>query len=976
MILNQNNKTILTPPFSQKKQEMNNIPYIKIQPLSNGEQGKMNFLQEQGEEADNDISLLYNEIFQNPMETQNQGLMNIDESQLNDSLTNTNIAPLKQDTSKLSVNNTIPFNNVLLNNPVRNNIKNSIPSPMNQTPFLHPMFSTPTYSYLNSSTMATSGVSSPLFEFTPPSTPPHTRTNGSSKLKNIYKPSADSLDTMVESSPLLCSDYFMTQNGINKQIATTLENENNLTVFSPALNLPMKKLALFSPNGEDTAITDIYPSSYNYLDDPIVNSPLLPIQDEQATTSSLLPLYNTGMYDVQSPFLMEKPDEGYEVDSSMVYNEIDPNIAGSSTSFINDINSSDLLKTGDNVSLNQVSPLLMNSPYLTDQDNVALNQSPFLPESVAPLTIKDSPFINEQSQIPLNSPYVGEQPIITLNDSPCLPEQVAGTLRKKTTSPLLMDPRYAVAYSKGLINQTNPAYFINKKRKLGVMNYPYGPIPKIQRIQGKERSALEEISSGFLIKNDSSTIKPSPLLQESSIDIEPVENAPFTNQPIPVEGSSFLNTNPKINTVKITDSLDPALITPNTTPSPNTATSSFGGATSQLPFSANKMNKVPFNDNAVANMTSVIKQEKIEKNTCNAEAQLLPPKCSPTTQILKEYSDMMLNNPSAMLATKIQMPTLVSMAGIKLDTKAARATDNEKGSKSKTTKTTKATAKKGRRSNKSKAVEIDSTKANVNSENSEFMDVKVKKAEASAMDTNGFLVPQNTTTYPNGNINPSEEMDYHDIPTIKLGNTPNIDMLSPASLGISVPNSLNSPLLKPLSFNLNSNIQLVKKRAKKKYPCTYPGCVKSFSRPCHRQSHERSHENSRPFECPECKRAFCRKHDMIRHQRIHSKERPYQCKICKRKFARGDALVRHRTRPTSSCYQADMAFAKKIRQQQHRILQQQQQLEYERLQKEKQLEAAAAAAATSSSSSNPSNSSDTVPAITVTPVGTTTPVAK
>jgi len=1020
MILNQDNQIILTPPLNQKNQEMNNLNDIKMEPFNNGEQPNMTFIQEQGEEADNDLSLLYNEIFQNPMDVQGQGLMNVDENSLNDTLiaTNSDIAPINPDITKLSVNNALPFNTALLNQEAvtannslinqailankakaasltasslldpklknyqnaaastsaasvtpRNNIKSSIPSPLNQTPFLHPMFSTPTFSYLNESTVSSNGVSSPLFEFTPPSTPPHTHNNGSSKLKNMYKPTTETA-SVVESSPLLCPDYLMVQNGINKQIASTaLESEASLTAaFSPALNLPMKKLALFSPNVEETAVTDVYPSSYNYLDDPIVNSPLLPIKDEQATTSSFLPLYNTGMYDVQSPFLMEKPDEGLETDASLMYSQISPSIASTSTSLLDTSKASELLKTEASASLSQVSPLLMNSPYLAEQGNVAaaLNQSPFLPEQATSLTIK-SPYLNEQPSLAVNSPFVGEQPIITLNDSPCLPEQPATVpLRNKTTSPLLIDPRYAAAYSKGMINPAaNTAYLLNKKRKLGVMNYPYGPLSKIQRIQGKERSALDEISSGFIKKSDTNAIKPSPLLQESSIDIEPMETMSFTNPTTPIENSAFLTTNQKINTINPTDSLNPALLSPNTTPSPTSV------APPPLPSSTNNLQSASINSNPILSRpTPVIKLE----NGMVDEKPVLP-EGSPTAQLLKEYSNMMITNPAAILNNKIHMPTLVSMAGIKLDTKAARATDDdEKGKKSKA-KASKTASKKGKRTKKATTPEAPGTKPVVNP-GGEFMKIKLEKTEpGSAMDTSGFLAPPSASTLPNSAVNPGEEMDYHDIPTIKLGNTPNLDMLSPASssLGMSTPNALSSPLF--------SSIPILKKRAKKKYPCTYPGCTKSFSRPCHRQSHERSHENSRPFVCPECKRAFCRKHDMIRHQRIHSKERPYQCKICKRKFARGDALVRHRTRPTSYCYQADMAYAKKLRQQQHRLLQQQQQLEYERLQKEKQMEEAAAAAAAAASGATSSTATNTegmmgttsvIPTITVT---STNPVA-
>jgi len=1096
MLYSQDNNNILTPPLNNKSNTINNLQDVKMQHYSEEEQNNnINFMQEQGEEGENDFSNLYNEIFQNPMDVQDQGFTGVnnqvDESLLNEaSLTGRQTLPqMNQDLTNLSVNNGLPFNASLLNRnsaaaavksnnslinqaflskkagvtlgsnglldpnvksfansaaattstsaAVRNNIKSSIPSPMVQTPFLHPMFSTPTFSYLSDSAVSTNGVSSPIFEFTPPSTPPHAHNHahahasGSSKLKNMYKPQIE--DSVMENSPLLCSDYFVLPNRTNNQIVTTaLKSEANLasTAFSPALNLPMKKLALFSPNVENTAVTDVYPSSYNYLDDPIVNSPLLPIQDEQGTTNSLLPLYNTGMYDVQSPFLMEKPDEGLEADSSALMYDV-----ASTTPYSTAASTPGLL---ENTTLkSEVSPLLMNSPYLTEQGNLSVNQSPYLSEQAAAvlamkrspflgeqsglslkrspflgeqsgLSLKRSPFLGEQSSMAINSPFVGEQsslavnspfvgerPIITLNDSPCLPEQA---LRNKTAtaSPLHMDPRYASALSKGVMNSANTAFLLNKKRKLGVMNYPsYGPLSKIPR---KERNALDEISAGFKKKNDNSAIKPSPLLQETTLDIEPMEAVTYSSNP--VDHTTFLSANGVVGKVNSNDSINPALLSPNNSNLTNSVNSSplfntspkasavlqtttstiptmmSSGIPSSLQSNALKpvkmekeatnssilpvipssgtlsipSNSIPSNgtpsipSNPVPSSLKPVKMEK------GANKTPIIPDSQPTSQFMKDYSNLLMNDPSALL-TKIHIPTLVSMAGIKLDTKSAKSTDNEKNSKSKSTKGT----KKGKRGKK--AATSTETKPTENP-GGEFMKMKLEKpetADANANTNDGFLVPSNVP------VHPGEEMDYHDIPTINLGSTPNLDMLSPASssIGMSTPN-LGSPLLKPISFNLNSNIQLVKKRAKKKYPCTYPGCTKSFSRPCHRQSHERSHENSRPFVCPECKRAFCRKHDMIRHQRIHSKERPYQCKICKRKFARGDALVRHRTRPTSSCYQADMAYAKKLRQQQHKLLQQQQQLEYERLQKEKQMEEAAAAAIAAASGATSSTTSDVI----------------
>jgi len=1032
MIYNQDNQNILTPPLN-KNNIINRFKDVKMQQYTEEEQANnVAYMQEQGEEGD-DFSNLYNEIFQRPVNVQGQGFTETN-NQIDESLLNEASLTSNQDLTSLSVNNGLPLNASLLNrnsasavnanNPlinqtflgkkagvttlgsnglldpsiksfanttattstgaaVRNQIKSSIPSPMVQTPFLHPMFSTPSFSYLSESVVSTNGVSSPIFEFTPPSTPPHahsyahTHANGSSKLKNMYKTQIE--DSIVENSPLLCSDYVVLPNRTNNQIVTSaLESEANLasTAFSPALNLPMKKLALFSPNVENTAaVTDVYPSSYNYLDDPIVNSPLLPIEDEQATTNSLLPLYNTGMYDVQSPFLMEKPDEGVEADSSALMYDI-----GSSTPYSSTASTPGLL---ENTTIkSEVSPLLINSPYLTEQGSLSVNQSPFLSEQAAAvlamkrspflndqsalslkpspflgeqssLAMKTSPFLGEQSSLTVNSPFTAERPIITLNDSPCLPEQA---IRNKTAtvSPLHMDSRYASVLSKGVMNSANAAFLLNKKRKLGVMNYPsYGPLSKIPR---KERNALDEISAGFK-KKDSSAIKPSPLLQETTLDIEPMEVVNY-----PVDNATYLSANGAVGN----DSINPALLSPNITSLTNSVSSSplFNGSpktNTVLPLQPVKIEQgttsIPSNGTAIPTIgTSVPSigpsvpsngKASITANTINTSLKpVINEKAtnkapvvsnSQPSQFMKEYSNLLMNNPSAIL-TKIHIPTLVSMAGIKLDTKSAKSTDNEKDSKSKSTKGT----KKGKRGKK--AATTKETKSTEN-QGGEFMKIKLEKPEpavgvnAKANTNDGFLVPSNAS------VHPGEDVDYHDIPTINLGSTPNLDMLSPASssIGMSTPN-LGSPLLKPISFNLNSNIQLVKRTAKKKYPCSYPGCTKTFSRPCHRQSHERSHENSRPFVCPECKRAFCRKHDMIRHQRIHSKERPYQCKICKRKFARGDALVRHRTRPTSSCYQADMAYAKKLRQQQHRLLQQQQQLEYERLQKEKQMEEAAAAA--------------------------------
>ncbi|ORX64524.1 hypothetical protein BCR32DRAFT_330599 [Anaeromyces robustus] len=1245
----------------------------------------MTFLQEQGEEADADLSLLYNEIFQNPMELQAQAsqqpsnLMNLDEETINDTLvSNDFITPLNQDlastTSSSSTNLSLINNdatatsglslkaallnsannaaaatasNALINqailankakvaaaavaanlnssssstlldsklkpypstsgntstNTLRNSIKSSIPSPMVQTPFLHPMFSTPTFSYLNDSTVTTTnGLTSPLFEFTPPSTPPHTHANGSSKLKNLLKPSpsttlltnADTPSvTVTDTSPLLNTNLISSAaststsnitatatasataaataaarvSAINKQLVNAaLEGSERpeLMAFSPALNLPMKKLALFSPNVEDTAVTDIYPSSYNYLDDPIVNSPLLPI-NEETTTSRLLPLYNTGMYDIQSPFLMEKPDEGLveqDVNEASIFNtyntnDISPSLDSSVTATPNIFDTTiktevDLLKKIPDNSLNQVSPLLMQSPYLTDQSNLAasLNQSPFLQDqtaaaAAAALAIKSSPFLNEQSPLAMNSPFVGEQPIITLNDSPCLPDQPAGPLRNKSSisSPLLVDPRYAAAaaaYSK--INSTSAAnsasaYLLNRKRKLGMMNYPYGSYAKVQRLQGKkERNSLDEVSSGFIKKTcdiNSHTIKPSPLLKETNIDIEPLESmgsmgsigamgpvGPMgsmgTIEPIGTVGSLNESTtglngvngvngvepmiyssikleNPSYLTKPNLTLSNPAITTTSTSPLPSTSiststtnvsnvkassisttlnkntaitksiststpattaiasnkissTSTTTSTTSSTttPTIKNKINNT-VNNNQL-NKTKVKIEQNNTMNVTNLTPTLLDLKSNQNLnndKYMNEYSNMLINPVTSIFASPFTIPnkpTLVSMAGIKLDTKKSKTDDKTKGkeikseekSTTKTTKTTKTPGKRGKRGRKpanastttttttttvntttspltsssiststtpnSKTLtttttttattttstttkSTNSTKttlpSTINNSGSEMimkfeiegkptllndnknMITTTNNAKINTITNNAkingtenkFLIPPTATGL--SLMTPGDEMDYHDIPTIKLGNTPNLDILSPASssLGMTTSPGVNSPLLQPISFNLNSNIQLVKKRAKKKYPCTYPGCTKSFSRPCHRQSHERSHENSRPFVCPECKRAFCRKHDMIRHQRIHSKERPYQCKICKRKFARGDALVRHRTRPTSSCYQADMAYAKKLRQQQHRLLQQQQQLEYERLQKEKQMEEAAAAAAAAAAAS-------------------------
>jgi len=630
MLLNQDNQTILTPPLSNKNNEMSKLQDVKMDFIDNGDSTKnfnnMTFLQEQGE--GDDISLLYNEIFQNPMEIQNQGLMNLDEGSAAD-LNDAFIPPMTtEEIKKLSaVNNALPLNtttdasvasNAFLSQSLlagkakgsnltaassslldpklkafptasttaaaaHNNIKNSIPSPMVQTPFLHPMFSTPTFSYLNDSAVTTNGVTSPLFEFTPPSTPPHTHTNGASKLKNIYKPTvadAAAAASIVESSPLLCSDVFAIPTAINKQIATTAleDSANSALAFSPALNLPMKKLALFSPNVEEAAVSDIYPSSFNYLDDTMVNSPLLPV-NEEVTTSSLLPLYNTGMYDVHSPFLMEKPDEGYDpnmsvAEASLMYDQISPNISTAAstpglldTNTTNELLLKEMVQTDPNV-LNEVSPILSSlnqtSPFLAEQGNLSINQSPFLPEQASlgsspylpdRTSLANSPFISgEQGQVGqvgqvgrvalgkspfvddvseyigeqaslVNSPFVGEAPIITLNDSPCLPEQASRPLRNKTVSPssLLIDPRYTAAYTKGTLSPVNPAYLLNKKRKMGIMDYTYGPLAKIQRIQGKERNSLEEVSSGF-IKRDDTCVKPSPLLQEININDDPVDD--------------------------------------------------------------------------------------------------------------------------------------------------------------------------------------------------------------------------------------------------------------------------------------------------------------------------------------------------------------------------------------------------------------------------------------------------------------------
>ncbi|ORY73163.1 hypothetical protein LY90DRAFT_699713 [Neocallimastix californiae] len=1110
---------------------MSNLQDVKIGPLNNESQSQnfnnISFLQEQGED---EISLLYNEIFQNPVDVQNQGLMNLDEGALNDSFANNDslVTPIQP------VNNALPYkaslldgvnvdaataSNALINqalltskakgtnltatssllNPnvkafpsttpaTRNNIKSPIPSPMGQTPFLHPMFSTPSFSYINDGTVSTNGVSSPLFEFTPPSTPPHTHTNGASKLKNMCKAPVDTA-SIIESSPLLCSDVFAVPPAVNKPLASTISegNSSSSIAFSPALNLPMKKLALFSPNVEDTTVTDIYHSSYNYLDDPLVNSPLLPVNDESATTSSLLPLYNTGMYDVQSPFLMEKPDEGLTPsvsEASLIYDQISPNVGAASMSGLLDTNKTNdiLLKKmaeSNPAMLNEVSPLLglnQELPYLSEQDNATLTQTPFLSEQgmlgsspflnerssltgkspfvneLSSLTGKspfvneqgplnslssftNSPFINEQTGL-VNSPYVGEQPIITLNESPCLPEQGAVPLRNKITSPLVMDPRY------DSVRPMNPAYLLGKKRKMGTMNYPYGPLAKIQRIQNKERNSLDEVASGFIKKNDS-CLKPSPLLQEISLEAEPMNALPITfknsnfltadvnvNSNVNLGGgstkakantktSAITNGNIKTNTItnvnvksnaanenastnssnlslsKInpSNSLNSVIITPNSAnPSPTYPSSNINSTTAATTLSdkfkptiktesivkangntdiltTNKMSSItttpaitpspnsftPNTATTVGNInTSIAKTAKL--TAPNTSTQFKKSPISPILLVPGIQADQnFINEYAAMLLSTKNTPSLVSMAGIKLDTKKAKEKDTKNGkedvskSTTKTAKTTK-TGKKGKREKKT-TTETE-TKPTVNP-GGEVIKMKFDIDTKPMVVNNKFLVPNAIS------VNGTEEMDYHDIPTITLGNTPNLDMLSPASssIGMTTPN-LNSPLLKPLAFSLNSNLQLVKKRAKKKYPCTYPGCTKSFSRPCHRQSHERSHENSRPFVCPECKRAFCRKHDMIRHQRIHSKERPYQCKICKRKFARGDALVRHRTRPTSSCYQADMALAKKIRQQQHRLLQQQQQLEYEQIQKEKQMEEAAAAAAAAANAKTKANAAN------------------
>jgi len=1500
-MINQDIQNILpTPPLSNKNNEMSNLENVKMKPLDDEEQtqnyNNISFLQEQRiggrgeEEGDDDIFLLYNEIFQNPVELQNQQQlmnmnMNLEENEfppsfiMADNSNNTFISPtvVNQNRTKFSINknrinrsnssnhtftyntslpdnaNTVTSRNALINqailarkakgttsltagsttllnnsklkethshtqissntnpnpnlnlnpnqylNPNRNgstlistssnsaattlasassaicqNIKSSIPSPMVQTPFLHPMFSTPSFPYLNDSTVSSNDVSSPLFEFTPPSTPPHAHSNnGYSKLKKEYKPTSaptstaaalttatkvikattatsstssttssttaatiatttsaisatsetvtegvtTTMDTtsaaaaaalaMLEKSPQLCSDVYTGSSTPNEQIPPVgaFEDGTDATssAFLPMLNLPMKKLALFSPNVDDTAVTDIYPSSYNYLDDPIVNSPLLPLNDDQATTSHLLPLYNTGMYDVQSPFLMENPDEGYIPsgnisEDSMMYSQVSPDVSMASTPglFDTDNTTNELIlkkmaESNPNI-LNEASPLLgleQESPYLTEQERdykYALAQTPYLSEeeimgmespflnegssfanssfineqrarfanrssylnkqnaaiaaalanrsaylnkqkvnaaaalanhsaylnkqkaaaaaalanranraaylnkqraaaatalanrtaylnkqnAVAATAIANraaylnkqkaaaaaalanrsffhkqntaylnkrnsltnssyineqdallanSPFLSEEASSSLdNSPFVGEQPVLTLNDTPCLSEQPVLTLndspslpeqpiptlnepsylpeqpafplnRNKATSPALIDPRYA-ATTKSSTNPINPAYLLSKKRKMGVVNYPYGPLSKIQCIQGKERNSLDEVTYGYIKKNDT-RMKPSPLLQEISLETELMDTIPVT--------SNYLSANACANKVRPTDGLNPSHLSPNS----NTITSTtFSNSvkpiveTEQININVNnnvtttsnplknRMNNINdsinnsinsninniksnINNNTVANVNTT-KMMNIDANTIpNTNINAINTNVSTTNTTTNSITtstttstststtasipssninsvtaapikinnsipanSMKLTVPSAStystlkksplspaaLMSQLQTdsnyingyaamnlsikkpPSLVSMAGIKLDTKKDKVKDKSKKDNDKISKTTSKTKtiaqknKPGRKPTKEKKAKKD-VKTNIKSEVKPEINSGVKSnvnpggemiqmkfeidtnnktpimGDPTTDTTNGIITPSITPNNitpvisKNGFLTPNtllsvdgtKKMDYHDIPTISLGNTPNLDMLSPASssLGMSTTSNINaSPLLTSISYNLNSNIQLVKKRAKKKYPCTYPGCTKTFSRPCHRQSHERSHENSRPFVCPECKRAFCRKHDMIRHQRIHSKERPYQCSICKRKFARGDALVRHRTRPTSSCFQADMALAKKIRQQQHRLLQQQQQLDYERLQREKQMEEAAAAAAAAASNSN------------------------